>query len=66
MRERCPFLLVQTFADDICIDGTGICRNTIRDQIKTARWFVRGWFASSGLNLNIEITELLWVTHNLS
>ena len=64
MRERYPFFLVQAFAGDICIAASGICRKTIRDQIKTALLFVRGWCASSGLNLNIEKTELLWVDNS--
>ena len=61
LRERFPSLLIQAYADDICIAATGICPFTLRDQIRRALLTIRSWCLERGLALNVDKTELLWV-----
>ena len=61
LRDKFPFLLIQAYADDICIAASGVCTFTMRDQIRCALTTIRHWCSERGLTLNVDKTELLWV-----
>jgi len=61
LKSRFPSLLIQAFADDICLAASGICRETIALQVKAALATIRDWCGSNGLSLNVDKTDLLWI-----